>query len=613
MRLPLPTRSGDRGRRRRAATATACLLAAAIGGCVGPRGEARSRPGLPSAAPDPFDLTGLAPAIDADRSAAIRRGPPAVAARPDRPAGRAPGDVSPARATARPAAPPSPGRDASPDVGTSAPAPSPSPTAGATPPTIPLSAPPFPIDLSTSLRLADAENPTIAEARVAILDALAQQQAARALLLPSLNAGTNYHGHDGNLQRSSGRILRLSEQSLYVGGGARTLAAETVGVPAVSILSPLTEAIYEPLAARQRVAGARLDAAATANSILLEVADLFLELLGVEAELESRRLSAAQADEIVRIVADYNATGQGRKADADRAVADRRMLQGEIQRTEEDVAVASARLSRRLNLDPSVRLQTLTGPLATLCLVEPSAPAEALIRTALARRPDLGARAARVALSAYKLKEEQARPLLPTVWVGFSGGALGGGSNLVPPLLAHFAGRTDFDVRAYWTLLNLGAGNSALIRRRRAEVGQAEAERARVFNAVRDEVTSARALALTQRNQVEVARAELATAEEGFRGDFARLRETIGLPIEALDSLKLLAQARLNLIEAIIRTNRAQFALFVALGSPPPIDPSAPSPATPPPIATPLGSPITWPRPEPAPPVAPPGPPLLGR
>jgi len=609
----MPTRRWNRDRRRRVATASACLLAAAIGGCVGPRGEDRSRPGPPATAPDPFDLTGLAPAIDADRAAATRGKHPVLAARPGRPAGRGQGDDSLARATA------SPDRGASPDVGASARLragaadPSPSPTAGATPPTIPLSAPPYPIDLSTSLRLADAQNPTIAEARVAILDALAQQQAARALLLPSLNAGGNYHGHDGNLQRSSGRILRLSEQSLYVGGGARTLAAETVGIPAVNIFSPLTEAIYEPLAARQRVAGARLDAAATANSVLLEVADLFLELLGAEAELESRRLSAAQADEIVRIVADYFATGQGRKADADRADADRRMLQGEIQRTEEDVAVASARLSRRLNLDPSVRLQTLTGPLATLSLVEPSAPAEALIRTALARRPDLGARAARVALSGYKLKEEQARPLLPTVWVAFSGGALGGGSNLVPPLLAHFAGRTDFDVRAYWTLLNFGAGNSALIKRRRAEVGQAEADRARVLNAVRDEVTSARALALTERQRVEVARAELASAEEGFREDFTRLRETVGLPIEALDSLKLLAQARLNLIEAITRTNRAQFALFVALGSPPPIDPSAPSPATPPPITTPLGSPIAWPRPEPAPPVAPPGPPLVGK
>src|SRR5579864_656954 len=118
-------------------------------------------------------------------------------------------------------------------------------------------APIYPIDLGAALRLAEVENPEIAQARAAILAALAVQQGARALMLPSLNAGTNYHGHTGNLQRSSGTIFNLSEQSLYVGGGARVLAAETVGVPAVSIASPLADAIYAPLAARQRLDGAR--------------------------------------------------------------------------------------------------------------------------------------------------------------------------------------------------------------------------------------------------------------------------------------------------------------------------------------------------------------------
>ena len=50
------------------------------------------------------------------------------------------------------------------------------------------------------------------------MEALAAQQGARALLFPTMNAGTNYHSHTGNLQRSSGRILNLNEKSLYLGG-----------------------------------------------------------------------------------------------------------------------------------------------------------------------------------------------------------------------------------------------------------------------------------------------------------------------------------------------------------------------------------------------------------
>ncbi len=491
--------------------------------------------------------------------------------------------------------------------------PAPAPLAGATPPTIPITVPPFPIDLSTALRLADAENPTIGVARVGILDALAQQQAAQALLLPTLNAGTNYHGHDGNLQRSSGRILRVSEQSLYVGGGARSLAAESVAIPAVTIFSTLTEAIFEPLAARQRVVGARLNAVATGNTVLLEVTDLFFELIGAEATLASQRRTAGEADEIAKIVRDYATTGQGRKADADRSDAERRLLQGKIQNAEEEVAVASARLSRRLNLDATVRLQGFAGPLEPLDLIDASPPPEVLVRTALGRRPDLGSRAALVSLAEYKLKEEQARPLLPTLFLGFSGAAFGGGSNITPPELGRFGGRTDFDVRATWTLLNFGVGNASLAKRRRAEMDQAIAERSRVINRIRSEVIGARAQALSQRQQVEITRVELASAEQGYREDMIRQRETVGLPIEVIDSLRLLGQSRLNLIRAITRSNQAQFALFVALGSPPPLDSSTPVSGLVPPVATPLRSPIVMPRAETIPCVKPPGPPVLGK
>src|SRR5262249_21428096 len=147
----------------------------------------------------------------------------------------------------------------------------------------------------------------------------------------------------------------------------------------------------------------------------------------------------------------------------------------------------------------------------------------------------------------------------------------GGGSNLVPPLVGNFAGRTDFDVRVYWTLLNLGAGNLSLIHQRQAQLGQAEAERARTLNRVRSEVISALADAQTASNQITVARRELATSHAGFHEDLERSRQNLGRPIEVIDSLNLLADARVNLIRAVVQYDQAQFRLWVALGSPPPL------------------------------------------
>src|SRR5262249_58132397 len=93
----------------------------------------------------------------------------------------------------------------------------------------------LPIDLCTALRLAEADNPTIGISRQAIQEALADQLRANALLLPSLRAGANYRDHQGVLQNSFGEIRHVHLDSLYAGGGARALAAETVAFPMVQL------------------------------------------------------------------------------------------------------------------------------------------------------------------------------------------------------------------------------------------------------------------------------------------------------------------------------------------------------------------------------------------
>jgi outer membrane protein TolC len=54
-----------------------------------------------------------------------------------------------------------------------------------------------------------------------------------------------------------------------------------------------------------------------------------------------------------------------------------------------------------------------------------------------------------------------------------------------------------------------------------------------------------------------------------FREDMERIRGGEGLPLEVVDSLRLLARAREKYVNSIIDYNRAQFQLYVALGKPP--------------------------------------------
>jgi hypothetical protein len=183
----------------------------------------------------------------------------------------------------------------------------------------------YPIDLATALRLADVANPTIGAARAMILEALALQLTARSLLLPSLNSGVTYRGHNGILQRVSGKMIDESLQQLFVGAGVGPFGSSgTATLPGVNIFCQLTDAWFEPLAARQRVAGARFGAQATSYDILLDVAVLHLALLGNQSILELQRRSEADFYEVYRLTKNYADAGEGREADAHRALSQRK-------------------------------------------------------------------------------------------------------------------------------------------------------------------------------------------------------------------------------------------------------------------------------------------------
>ncbi|HEX3728109.1 MAG TPA: hypothetical protein VHV08_17780, partial [Pirellulales bacterium] len=170
-----------------------------------------------------------------------------------------------------------------------------------------------------------------------------------------------------------------------------------------------------------------------------------------------------------------------------------------------------------------------------------------------------------------RLRQEQVRPLLPLVTFGYSAGGFGGTGNFlagIAPFTATY-GRTDIDAMAVWTLQNMGAGNLAHANQRRAQLDQTIFDRVRMVNQVRREVTEAYGFSLGERRQVRISLRRLAESEAGFREDYQRFLGFQSLPIEVLNSARLLVSARSSLVEAFIGDNEAQFRLFVAMGQPP--------------------------------------------
>jgi outer membrane protein TolC len=432
-----------------------------------------------------------------------------------------------------------------------------------------------PIDLTTALNLAGVQNPELNIARTRILEAAALRQLAAAYFLPSINPGMNYDSHTGNLQQSDGNILSLNRSAVYVGAGASAVGSGTVAIPGVFLAENIGQGIFAYLASRQIVRQREFASIAVRNQMFLQVTLAYSELLRAEARRAAQLQARDEARVIAKLTADYAKTGQGRDADANRAATQLARREGYIQAAEGEVLTASAMLCQLLNLDPSIRLHPTDAFVVPHPIVPDPIPVAELIALGLLHRPELAAQRAAIQAALMNLDGAKILPFSPTTLVGFSAGGFAGGSNLVRPIFSGMGGRTDLDAIMYWTIQNLGVGNVALIRLARAQLKLTQFQQIEILNRVRADVAAAYA-------QTHARYAQIGTYEDAVRSGYLAYHEDLDrtflmggdrprdvLPIELLNSFDLLANARVEYVDAIVDYNRAQFAMYVALGQPP--------------------------------------------
>ncbi len=462
-----------------------------------------------------------------------------------------------------------------------------------------------PIDLCSALRLAGVYNPEILLAQQRTTAADAQRQYAAAQILPNINYGGNYDAHQGTLQQSTGKIIQTNRDSLYLGMGANAIAAGTVNIPGVVWAGNLSQGIYAALVARQVVAQRAFESDAVRNQVLLRVVTAYLELLRATGRRTVTAQNRSDAAEMARVTKNFAEAGQGRDSDANRAVAELQLVNDDLIQSDAEIEMASARLAQLLNLDPSVRLYPTDGWVVPVPVVPDPIPLPELLTIALKQRPELGAQRAAIDAALLALHGAKLLPFSPTYILGYSNGTFGGGSNLATQQYGQsrfgsFDDRQDIDATFYWTVQNLGVGNLAMIRLARSNWRQQELRQFIVLNEIRNQVASAYARSHARYAQIDVSEQAVKSGRRAYQEDLFRIRNTTGLPIELLDSMRLMARSRLTYLDMIIDYNRAQFDLFVALGQPPVCTLARPVPSSlvpevvppaPPPPPTPAAAP----------------------
>ncbi|WP_148594954.1 TolC family protein [Aquisphaera giovannonii] len=431
----------------------------------------------------------------------------------------------------------------------------------------------FPITLAAALRLSDARPLIVAAAQARVWVAEAELTRAKVLWLPDLNIGFDYIRHDGGgPDFNKGLMTAPSTNFFYAGAG---LWGNDLG------MIHTTDAIYEPLVARQRLNAAHWDTQAAKNDALLRTADAYFEVHRSRgtfaAHLYLLDLGGKLIDEVASLGRDLVPAYE-----VDRVrnfVAD---LQQQAVSAREQWRVNSAGLTRVLRLDPRAVLEPLEHDHSQITLLDPGRTLDDLMAVALVNRPELASRRASIAAAEAAIRREKARPFIPQIGIaGFQtpfemlqAGIFGLGPN---SSLNQWVGRSDISLQPLWQLRNVGFGNLAMIKAQRGMQSMAIVDLFDAQDGVAEEVTASRARLQSAAARVYQADRAVRTGLITYNGTTEGLRQTsrfgdvlvlISRPQEAVYALELLQRAFAEYYTTVAEYNRAQFALFHALGYP---------------------------------------------
>jgi outer membrane protein TolC len=427
----------------------------------------------------------------------------------------------------------------------------------------------FPINLATALRLSDARPLVVAAAQAGVWVAEAELTRAKVLWVPTVTFGADYVRHDGGGPDFNKGIITAPSVNYFYAG------------PSLYQFVNLTDAIYEPLAARQVLNSRHWDVQAAKNDALLRTAAAYFEVHRSRGTYAGALYCVDRGRDLVERIADLSQELVPR-VEVDRA---RNLLADLEQRAvsaKQEWRVQSANLTEVLRLDPRAVVEPLEHDHAQVTLIDPGRPLDDLMVVALTNRPELASRKALVQATIAAIRREKARPFTPNILLnGFQtpnemiqAGVFGLGPN---SSLNQWTGRDDFSIQPMWQLESFGIGNLARIKGQRGQESLALIDFYRAQDMVAGDVTRAQARVQSAAVRVLQADRALRTGIITFNGNYEGLKQTyrfgdvlvlVNRPQEAVFALQLLYTAFEEYFTTVAEYNRSQFELFHALGYP---------------------------------------------
>ncbi len=419
------------------------------------------------------------------------------------------------------------------------------------------------IDLPAALRLAEGQNSVLALQLEKLKHADVEVDVAKHQWIPTLRLGTGYTWQDGALQDTTGAVSNVERNAQYTGVGTGAVGSGLPARPGLSLNLNISEAIYQPLAAKQRRRADLLTSEAVRLQVMLRVIDAYYQLVSAARTVEIGRTAQTHAEQLADVTARFAESGEGLTADSERAAVEMLLQQQRVELALERLEQASIELIRLLRLDEDVSLRPTETTIQPLSLLEKDIELSLLVERAMAQRPEIDQGEASLSAERTQMKQEKVGLFIPRVEVGYSTGNFGGGTGAGQD---YDDDRSDLYGMVYWQFDQLGLGSHAKTRRQRIRIAENLIRNRQVKADISAQVKTAFQQYNSSQRRLEIVQRAVQSAQRAFDLNKDRIYQNKGLPLEAMQSMRALAQAESLYLDIAAKFNTSQFRLLAATG-----------------------------------------------
>ncbi|NBO93025.1 MAG: TolC family protein, partial [Planctomycetia bacterium] len=231
-----------------------------------------------------------------------------------------------------------------------------------------------PISLDAIFRLAETNNPRVAQAREKLAESLLVQEMNCRSWLPNTYAGLSYYRHEGGIQNQDGTLQHSSTGAI---------------IPGVNIQTDLDlrETTFRALNDQRNVWQSRAELTQINSEMLLEAATTYVDLLTAQrgvALAEQLENSERKLLERVEKLAKREVAAETLVSAAKANIANR---QGTAAKLRQQANAATSKLIYLLGLPPSTKLVPMDKVVTPVELVDVTSPTEILVDRAMAGGP----------------------------------------------------------------------------------------------------------------------------------------------------------------------------------------------------------------------------------